>query len=114
MNPIPPIELSPSLITWITAIVSIIAVLTIRDFATSFVKGMKFKLSKDFNQGDQVVLDGKKALIISIGAKQTIFQLSDDDHTYRWRYVPNARIETLKLEKVIFKENGNGATNVKK
>ena len=46
--------------------------------------------------------------------KQTIFQLSDDDHTYRWRYVPNTRIETLKLEKVIFKDNGNGVTNAKK
>ena len=42
MNPIPPIEISQSLLTWATAVISIIVVLAIRDFATSFVKGMKF------------------------------------------------------------------------
>jgi len=105
---VPQLEISPTALLWITSILSIIVILAIRDFATSFVKGMAFKLNKDFSPGDQVYLDGKLSVIISIGIRQTVFQLTDDNDTYRWRYIPNERISSLKLEKIIFKENPNG------
>jgi small-conductance mechanosensitive channel len=106
---IPEISFSPTVLLWITSILSIIIILAIRDFATSFVKGMAFKLNKDFSPGDQVYLDGKLSVIISIGIKQTVFQLTDDNDTYRWRYIPNERIPLLELEKVIFREGRNGS-----
>jgi hypothetical protein len=56
-----------------------------------------------FNEGDEVLLDGELAMIVKIGARQTVFGVYSD-RGYTWRYVPNERIPVLKLEKVIKKD----------
>jgi hypothetical protein len=56
-----------------------------------------------FNEGDEVLLDGELAMIVKIGARQTVFGVYSD-RGYTWRYVPNERIPYLKLEKVIKKD----------
>jgi hypothetical protein len=48
----------------------------------------------------KVILDGKDAIIVKIGATETVFGVYSD-RGYTWRYVPNERISSLKLEKVI-------------
>ena len=75
----------------------------IKDLAVNFVSGFSFWLNKAFNAGDEVYLDKQKAIIIKIGFRQTIFQMEDDRGT-TWRYVANSRINVLKLEKLIRKE----------
>ena len=66
----------------------------------------RFKLNKDFQEGDKVILDGERALIVKIGNSTTVFGIhksnGDFEGDYCWRYVPNERISSLKLEKVIF------------
>jgi proteasome assembly chaperone (PAC2) family protein len=42
-------------------------------------------------------------MIVKIGARQTVFGVYSQ-RGYTWRYVPNERIPTLKLEKVIKKD----------
>jgi proteasome assembly chaperone (PAC2) family protein len=49
------------------------------------------------------LLDGELAMIVKIGARQTVFGVYSD-RGYTWRYVPNERIPFLKLEKVIKKD----------
>jgi hypothetical protein len=71
-----------------------------RDWATSFIKGMKFKLNKAFTEGDKVIIDGQKALIVKIGMSETVFGVYGKDG-YTWRYVPNERIAFSKLEKIV-------------
>jgi hypothetical protein len=71
-----------------------------RDWATSFIKGMKFKMNKAFQEGDKVILDGCPALIVKIGMSETVFGVYNKDG-YTWRYVPNERIAFLKLEKIV-------------
>jgi hypothetical protein len=56
-----------------------------------------------FNEGDKVILDGKDALIVKIGMRDTVFGVFSDKG-YTWRYVPNVKIPNLKLEKIIHKE----------
>ena len=67
---------------------------------------MAFQLNKHFNEGDKVILDGERALIIKIGLSETVFGIIKDggqwDGDYVWRYVPNERIPTLRLEKVVY------------
>lgn len=93
-------NLTDMLLPWIAILVSVIITIWFKDFATNFAKGLAFKRKPGFNPGDRVYLDGEKALIISIGIQETVFELERDDITV-WRYVPNTRTEYIKLEKII-------------
>ena len=61
---------------------------------------MKFRMNKAFNESDHVILDGKPAVIVKVGITETVFGVYSDAG-YVWRYVPNTKIENLKLEKII-------------
>ena len=78
----------------------------IKDFATKLSKGIAFSMNKQFQEGDKVLIDGERALIVKIGLTQSVFGISKSngefDGDYVWRYVPNEKIENLKIEKIIF------------
>ena len=93
-------SLTDMLLPWIAILVSVIITIWFKDFATNFAKGLAFKRKPGFEPGDRVYLDGEKALIISIGIQETVFELERDGITV-WRYVPNTRTEYIKLEKII-------------
>ena len=63
-------------------------------------------MNKQFQEGDHVLIDGERALIVKIGISQTVFGVTKSggelDGDYVWRYVPNERIDYLKIEKIIF------------
>jgi|TARA_B100001093_G_scaffold78463_1_gene69590 hypothetical protein len=88
---------------WAAVIGSIIVGMWIKDWATGFAKGARFRMSKSFNEGDKVILEGKPALIIKIGFTETVFGVYNDDG-YTWRFVQNERIPFLKLEKIVDKD----------
>ena len=96
----PPIELSQFYVEFIGFILTLIVALAMRDWATSFIKGMKFKMNRAFSEGDKVILDGCPALIVKIGMSETVFGVYGKEG-YTWRYVPNERISFLKLEKIV-------------
>lgn len=96
----PTIELSEYYVEFIGFLLTLIVGLSIRDAATSFVKGAKFRFNPAFQEGDKVILDGNPALIVKIGLSETVFGVYGDEG-YTWRYVPNTRIEFLKLEKIV-------------
>jgi len=96
----PAIELSQFYVEFIGFTLTLIVALAMRDWATSFIKGMKFKMNKAFQEGDKVILDGCPALIVRIGMSETVFGVYNKDG-YTWRYVPNERIAFLKLEKIV-------------
>tara|TARA_B100000131_G_scaffold203653_1_gene195558 strand:+ start:1319 stop:1732 length:414 start_codon:yes stop_codon:yes gene_type:complete len=96
----PTIELSAYYVEFIGFLLTLMAGLAIRDWAGSFVKGAKFRFNPAFQEGDKVILDGQPALIVKIGLSETVFGVYGDDG-YTWRYVPNTRIEFLKLEKIV-------------
>ena len=62
----PEIQLSQFYVEFIGAVITLIVALAVRDWATSFVKGAKFRLNKAFQEGDKVMLDGCPALIVKI------------------------------------------------
>ena len=99
----PEIQLSEFYIEFIGFILTLIVALAMRDWATSFIKGMKFKMNKAFTEGDKVILDGCPALIVRIGMSETVFGVYGKEG-YTWRYVPNERIAYLKLEKIVDSE----------
>ena len=96
-------DLTELLLPWVAVLVSIVLAILFKDFATSLSKGIAFQMDKAFNEGDKVLLDGCEATILKIGMRQTVFGIYSD-RGYVWRYVPNERILTLKLEKVIDSE----------
>lgn len=85
------------------ALIALVATMMFKDFATSLAKGLKFKLNRAFNEGDKVLLDDKDAIIVKIGISETVFGVYSE-RGYTWRFVPNERIQFLKLEKVINKD----------
>lgn len=96
-------DLSNMLLPWIAVLISLVVAIWFKDFATALAKGLKFKFDPAFNEGDEVLLDGELAMIVKIGARQTVFGVYSE-RGYTWRYVPNERIPFLKLEKVIKKD----------
>ena len=101
------------LMPWLAALLSIIMALMIKDWATSFVKGLKFKMNRDFNPGDVVLLDNEEAVIITIGLTKTVFE-KVNNRGIVWRYVPNERLAFLKLEKVVRTDVRTNGTEKKK
>ena len=84
-------------------IASVLGGLALKDYSVSFIKGLKFKLNSQFNEGDKVLLDGEQAMIIKIGMGTTVFGVYGRDG-YTWRYISNTKIESLKLEKIVDKD----------
>ncbi len=99
-------ELTELVMPFAAALVALVVTLMFKDYATKIAKGIAFTLNKDFQEGDKVVLDGERALIVKIGLTQTVFGITKSTgefaEDYCWRYVPNERIALLKLEKIIF------------
>ena len=94
------LQLTEYLIPWIALLVSLVVTMWIKDWVTSFVKGMQFRRNKAFNEGDHVILDGMPSVVVKIGMIETVFGVYSDAG-YTWRYVPNVRIPYLKLEKIV-------------
>jgi len=93
-------KLTELLVPWIAILISIMIAFWLKDFAQNFLVGLKFRMNRAFNEGDKVLLDGKDAIIVKIGIRDTVFGVYSDKG-YTWRYVPNVRIPYLKLEKII-------------
>ena len=71
-------DLTDFILPWISILISLVVAIWFKDFATSFAKGMAFSMSKAFNEGDKVLLDGVDAIIVKIGIKNTVFGLYGD------------------------------------
>ena len=99
-------EITELILPYIGMVLIVVFGLMFKDFATKLSKGIAFSMNKQFQEGDHVLLDGERALIVKIGITQTVFGVTkvggEWDGDYIWRYVPNERIDFLKLEKIIF------------
>ena len=91
----------------IGVIVTGIIALSIKDYITKIAKGLAFARNKAFNEGDHVILDKVPAIIVKVGVVQSVFGVTKPDGNYVWRYVPNERIPSLKLERIIFNHQPN-------
>lgn len=96
------IEVATLVTPFVIALISLVVTLWFKDYAAKIAKGMAFQMNKSFAEGDKVILDGEKALIVKIGLTETVFGITKENGDYHWRFVPNERIPLLKLEKVIF------------
>ena len=85
---------------WVLILFSLVVTFWVKDLAVKIARGLSFKMNKAFNEGDEVLIDGKKAIIVKIGVTQTVFGIYTTSG-YTWRYVPNERIAWIKLEKII-------------
>jgi len=100
------LEVTEFILPYIGMVLIVVFGFMVKDFATKLSKGIAFSMNKQFQEGDHVLLDGERALIVKIGITQTVFGVTkvggELDGDYIWRYVPNERIDFLKLEKIIF------------
>ena len=85
---------------WIAVLLSVIAALWLKDFASNLLAGMSFKYTSPFKEGDHVILDDEAAMIIKVGVRDTVFGRYTENG-YTWRYVPNDRIHMVKIEKLV-------------
>lgn len=74
--------------------------LFLKDLAAGVAAGLRWKIKKDFEPGSIVFLDGERATIISIGYRETIFEI-DNGRGKVWRYIDNVRIPYHRLERII-------------
>ena len=112
------VEITEFLLPYIGMVMIVIIGFMIKDFATKFSKGLAFQLNKQFQEGHHDLIDGERALIVKIGISQTVFGVTksggDLDWDYVLRYVPNERIDYLKIEKIIFDKTPiNNSTRIK-
>ena len=108
-------EITELILPYIGMVLIVVFGFMLKDFAMKWGKGIAFQLNKQFQEGDHVLIDGERALIVKIGMTQTVFGVTKSngefDGDYVWRYVPNERIEFLKLEKIIFDHTPLNNTN---
>ena len=112
------LEMTEFILPYIGMVVIVVFGFMLKDFATKMSKGIAFSMNKQFQEGDHVLIDGERALIVKIGFTQTVFGVTkvggELDGDYIWRYVPNERIDFLKLEKIIFDRTPiNNNTSIK-
>lgn len=91
---------------FLSGAVALIISLWLKDTAGKIVKGLSFKYSGQFNEGEEVIIDGERALIVKIGFSQTVFGIyrttkNSNRINHYWRYVPNDRIPYLHIEKIV-------------
>lgn len=91
---------SPYLVLILAAIVA----LWVKELASDLVASIRWKIKPGFEPGDIVFLDGERATIVSIGYRETIFEV-DNGRGKVWRYIDNKRIPIHKLEKIIDPEH---------
>ena len=100
------VELTELFLPYIGMVMIVIIGFMIKDYATKLSKGIAFSINSQFKEGYLVLLDDERALIVKIGLTQTVFGIQktrgEFDGDYIWRYVPNERIDFLKLEKIVF------------
>ena len=96
----PQIEISDFYVQFIGLVITLLIGLWIKDSISSFLGGMKFKMNPHFKEGDKVILDGHQAMIVKIGWSQSVFGVYGKDG-YTWRFIPNKRIDFVKLEKIV-------------
>lgn len=99
-------KIAESITPFISGAVALIISLWLKDASGKLFKGLAFKFSGQFNEGDEVVLDGERALIVKIGFFHTVFGIyrTNTNSTrinHYWRYVPNERIPYLHIEKIV-------------
>ena len=75
--------------------------MALRDMAAAIAKGMAFRYSGVFKEGDIVFLDGERAIVVKLGVMQSVFGITKEDGTYCWRYINNTKVDNLKLEKIL-------------
>ena len=83
-------------------LVGVIA-LWVKSLIEDLVAGIRWRLKPGFEPGDECFLDGERATIVSIGYRETIFEI-DNGRGKVWRYIDNKRIPMVRLEKIIAKK----------
>lgn len=99
-------NLTEHLLPWLTILLSITISLLVKDMISAISKGIMFRMSSHFNEGDIVYLDGEKAIIVNMGLFQTVFSI-DGPQGKVWRIVPNDRISFLRLDRIIDTKPGS-------
>ena len=70
------VEITGLLLPYIGMVLIVIIAFMIKDFTMKLSKGIAFSLNKQFEEGDHVLLDGERALIVKIGMTQTVFGIT--------------------------------------
>ena len=84
-------------------LVGVIA-LWVKSLIEDLVAGIRWRLKPGFEPGDECFLDGERATIVSIGYRETIFEI-DNGRGKVWRYIDNKRIPFVRLERIIANKN---------
>jgi len=85
----------------IAVVMTVLFGMALRDMAAAIAKGMAFRYSGVFKEGDIVFLDGERAIVVKLGIMQSVFGITKEDGTYCWRYINNTKVDNLKLEKIL-------------
>ena len=72
------LQITEFLLPYIGMVMIVIIGFMIKDYATKLSKGIAFSWNKQFKEGDKVILDGERALIVKIGMTQTVFGIEKD------------------------------------
>ncbi|URC15175.1 mechanosensitive channel [Paraglaciecola Antarctic GD virus 1] len=73
----------------------------LKDVFTELSLGMTFYFDKVFNEGDFIYMDGEQAIIIKIGMRYSVFEVTKVDGTVTWKYIRNSLVKRISLERVM-------------
>ena len=99
-------QITSNITPFISGAIALVISLWIKDSAGRLARGVSFKFNRQFNEGDEVIIDSERAIIIKIGMLNTVFGFyrssKNSEHVcHYWRFVPNERIAYLRIEKIV-------------
>lgn len=92
---------------WAGLIIGIVGSLMAKDWTMALAKGLLFKWDPMFAEGDTVIIDGERAVIVKIGLTRTTFAIDKPSGDQAWRFVHNSHVNELKLEKIVREARDN-------
>ena len=84
----------------VTLVIVLFLLFLIKDLISDVVSGLVFIFGSEFNEGDTIYIDGKRAVIISVGLRRAKFQYEIDGKIH-WEVVTNSRVKFLHITKVV-------------
>jgi hypothetical protein len=91
---------------WLWIALILICSNVLKDMFVEISLGLAFYCDRVFNEGDVIYMEGEPALIIKIGMRYSVFEITKPCGSVTWKYIRNSIVKGMALEKVVIRQGG--------
>tara|TARA_R110000851_G_scaffold227519_3_gene380324 strand:+ start:453 stop:773 length:321 start_codon:yes stop_codon:yes gene_type:complete len=92
---------------WLWIALILIGSNILKDMFVELSLGLAFYYDKVFNEGDVIYIGEESALIIKIGMRYSVFEITKPCGNVTWKYIRNSIVKGMALERVVIRKGCN-------